>query len=245
MDTSEIISNLSKPYSPFKIKLNFIIVPQKYRDILDPKYSIDDFDKLQAQLVSSNFINEWYEHFLPTPTTDFYTFDEFKDLIFNSPKFVRLNSLSGKQLIPFSNSKDAYSFICKSNRCQDSIKFMKKYGIIPLFAVRNWKNLDNGLEFRVFIYEYKIRAISINDTKICDIQKNDIINRCKVLFEKVKHNLPCVDTVMDVWLGSQENDIVIEFNSYGFWGISGAGLFDWDLDWFVLYGFADEIEVRI
>ena len=52
---------------------------------------------------------------------------------------------------------------------------------------------------------------------------------------------------MDIWLHNidSNNDIVIEFNSYGFWGIAGISIFDWVEDAALLYGLVDaEIEVR-
>lgn len=131
-----------------------------------------------------------------------------------------------------------------TERCKYSIKFAKDINRDIKLVVRPWIDLSKGVEFRCFIYEDKIRAISINDDKICDLDDNEIITRAQKLFKKIQYNIPCDDCIMDIWVDNNF-DLVIEFNSYGFWGIAGINAFDWIEDAALLYGLINcDVEVR-
>lgn len=245
-------------YSPFRVRKGKIIIPDKYLEVLSAKCDETDFENLPAtefnwqhmrkMLIPTYWLDQWYQPNLPTPATKFYDLDEFKDKVieFDGPKFVRLNSLSSKEQAEPVYSSEIVSSILKNKRCHSSLKLAEKTGSKIYLAVRDWIDVTQGIEFRCFVYDEKLRAISINDEAVSDLKDEEIVSRVESLLDKILYDLPNADCVMDVWLHDfdQSKDLVIEFNSYGFYGNAGIDTFDWVKDGAILYGFCDNVVVR-
>jgi hypothetical protein len=137
-----------------------------------------------------------------------------------------------------------------TKRCEDVLKKTKQFKLItPKLLIRDWIDLSDANEFRCFVFERKLKAISSNDVKICEFENAEIRDRCLDLFERVLEDdgLPVDNCVMDVALMKKEkDDVVIEFNSWGSWGNSGSGCFDWNQDKDILESNINrEIQIRL
>jgi hypothetical protein len=115
-------------------------------------------------------------------------------------------------------------------------------------------NLENeGLDFRVFIYNSKVTAISqykwhqfidaLQDAKFC----LDVRQRIIDFWNTVLHLFPQYpQIVMDLHLSNDLKDaIIIEFNTFGVHQRCGGGLFNWIHDYDILYNVTGHTELRI
>lgn len=223
----------------FGRKLDKITIPLKYHsiyeeffnDIHDIPWSTYNIRKLIYIYNSIFWLDSWYnESIITTPFTTFYPTDGGDNVVFDSPKFVKLNSVSSKNMLkPVYSLKEARQHILQSNRCQNLMDTCKLYDLPVYIAIREWIDIDEGVEFRCFIYNDKLTAICSNDDKILDIDDGDLVTRINTLIDSVKFNLPFYDCIMDVFL-SDEKDYIIEFNSYGPWANGSSGEFNWFTD---------------
>eukprot|EP01103_Thecamoeba_quadrilineata_P020956 TRINITY_DN9292_c0_g1_i1.p1 TRINITY_DN9292_c0_g1~~TRINITY_DN9292_c0_g1_i1.p1 ORF type:complete len:267 (+),score=37.33 TRINITY_DN9292_c0_g1_i1:21-821(+) len=254
--TNRLTLDFLKTYqpSPFKIKKNNLVIPKKYLEVLESLSEDTDFRNLSATesnwkfvrelLVSGYWLDCWYEDGQPTIPTKFFDVDAKEN--FEEGQFIRLNSLSTKeQTVPL-YSLDAVPSMLNNERCSSSMELAKRVGRKINLAVRKWMDFSQGIEWRCFVYDDKLRAICSNDYSISDMKDEEVIKRVQTLFDKIRYNMPCVDCVMDVWLHDYEpsRDLVVEFNSYGFWGNAGVELYDWVEDGAILYGLINDISVR-
>ena len=235
------------PFNPFRIINNRIIVPDKYIELFDETSfpaSEESWAQIRARLVTSYWLNHWYDDSLSviTPKTEFIPLEAGLPCYWSvqsAGKFVRLTSLSTKeQLEPVwhfdDDDRDALLANPRIRSSLDIARIAKVPDEEVQIAFRDWVDLSSGTEWRVFVWEEEIKCIGLNDANLSSMTNSEVITRCKALWEGVRFHAPVVDCVMDVWL-SNDRDIVIEFNSYGFWGQSTAGLFDWKEDAVLLY----------
>lgn len=252
-----------------------LVIPPKYLEVLESLDEYMHFTSLAATEANWQMVREklvtgyWMEHWctddndptafrlagdkLPTMRTEFYalSFDrgeaKFPTKTFTDGKFIRLNSLSSKTQICPAYSMDCVSEMLETERCQSSCQLAGRVRAAISIVVRDWIDMSVGVEWRCFVYDGRIRAISLNDTAISPMDEAQVISRVSELFARIQYDIPCVDCVMDVWLHDTDAslDLVIEFNSYGFWGNAGIEKFDWIEDAALLYGLSDgEIAVR-
>lgn len=225
---------------PFKNNNDKIVIPFKYRELYLECY--DDIDtipyteynikRLVYIYIASFWINSWYNDSITwTPRTILYKLDD-ENVIFDTPKFARLNSVSPKKSKPIYNLDEAKQLILQSPRCKNVMDKCIVYDLPIYIAIRDWIEIDKGNEFRCFCYNDKLTAICTIDDKISDINDTQLIERVNVLLAKCV--LPFYDAIVDVFL-SDNFDCIIEFNSYGIWANGTSGEFNW---------FTDEYELK-
>ena len=106
-------------------------------------------------------------------------------------------------------------------------------------------------EFRVFIYNNNITAISTycseftNYTLLSDEELTNISNMIYDFHKSLKIQFETKSYTMDIFLNSNQQIELIEFNSFGFWLSAGSCLFDWIDDYNILYGTGDTIVFRL
>ena len=266
VDVSSVALLQSYTLSPFKVESKGRLhIPEKYLDVilsLQPEDSEVDWEKIPATdgdwkhvrelLVTGYWMDCWYERdsTLPTPKSEFVALiSPLVPRSWPTGKFLRLNSLSPKtQTAPiYILNESIRDRILNTARCQESVALARRTQREVSLVVRDWVDLSHGTEWRCFIFEDRLKAICLNDTVNPGMSSALVISRAQALLQRVRYSLPCVDTVMDIWLSDNselsESDLVIEFNSYGFYGNSDAGLFDWIEDGAVLYN-PDETAVE-
>lgn len=253
------IKILDHKFSQIRRENGFIIIPDKYIELFIGEFSDNygnlnkikatqkNWNKVQAIYVSAFWLSNWYVDGLPTPKTIFTDIEQALLLNINPMPFVRLDSLSSKTKQPFNSMLEAIDDINKSDRCQKSLEITKLAGELPAIALREFKDLSKGKEYRCVIFEDKLRKIVPNDAKIGNISKEKLKERSQKLLGKVLNNLPCTDCVMDIWISDDNNDnsdLVIEFNSFGTIGNSYSD----DIDWFDAKLYLDnifDIEIKL
>jgi len=112
---------------------------------------------------------------------------------------------------------------------------------------------DEDLDFRVFIYNRKVTAITqykwnsiiekLQNASLCVSIRARIID----FWDSFVHLFPQYpQVVMDVHLSSDLKDVlIIEFNTFGLHQRCGGGLFSWLNDYEILYNVRDYTELRI
>lgn len=154
--------------------------------------------------------------------------------------FAKLNSVSpkdgtksGKEL-KFTDSDDIIRRFMDCNRtrvfiCEDPTSSI---------VLRKWYDIPENMEFRCFIREKKLRAISQYH---CEdffpelvAQKEDLLYKIKTFYTELSNRIPYEDAVMDVAI-LDEKVLIIEFNQFGAETSCGSCLYNWDLDYQILY----------
>lgn len=169
----------------------------------------------------------------------------------NEPYFFRTSHCSAKDSIhglgPVYNARDIILRLVTSQRCLKNLEDDENTYLI----LKPWLNLNRAYEFRVFIFNGEITAISQYycyedygwEEKLEKIDIQEIYEKIDGLYHKLKK---CYDNcVMDIYLNTETNEAeLIEFNSFGMEMASGSALFEWIADKRQLYGETNCIEFR-
>jgi hypothetical protein len=208
------------------------------------EYTPKNIEKLINVYISAMWLDAWYDERADsfTPHTEFYSLDNDINHYFDGPKFARLNSVSAKipNQKPVFSLNDAKNILLNNQRCMNVIANANRYNLSVQIAIRDYVNLSNGVEYRSFIYDNKLTAICSNDDKLPNLNSKKLIKRVQILLGRVikaMERLPFPNVIMDVWIcdNNVQNDIVVEFNSFGVWANGAAGLFNWFEDEVILH----------
>jgi hypothetical protein len=177
------------------------------------------------------------------------------DTIFNDDKqyFIRTNKVSLKYgvngLIAYNNFKDVVHSLVTCISGHTPINEFTTDLTLYLFP---WIRMDEYKEFRVFVNNNKITAISqqkwcsVNEYLVDKDNKLEIVNNWidiiynyfdKTIKERITHiSCYCID------LSILENDVpyFIEINSFGKEYASGSSLFHWLIDETILYDYENK-----
>ena len=147
------------------------------------------------------------------------------------PAFVRLDSVSPKYLRPVYSVQEAKRIIEASGRCQSAIETARHYGFKIYLVLRSYQDYSRGYEYRAFVYKDKVTAICLNDEKApsSHIPDTEIIRRVCRIIQACQHCQPFMNCVADIFISdvSDEQDQLIEYNSFGAWANASSGLFHW------------------
>lgn len=163
----------------------------------------------------------------------------------NLPVFVRLDQSSAKmdiELEPIYNAKQILYQITNSNELLR--KIYRKNSQTHLIILP-WKTINKANEFRIFIYNNKIVAISqqhLYDKYYYTNEQIKEIMNCILNNDFIKY-LPYSEVVCDVFVDNNKCEL-IECNPYGSYSASGSGLFCWIKDSKLLMGLCDDVEFR-
>lgn len=223
---------------PFQNEGDFVKIPQKYKSIYEEvyddidkiPYNDDEIDKLIWNYISIFWLDSWYtdEAQIFTPKTQFYDLNT-SNIVFDEPKFARLNSVSSKTLQKVTTLEEAKLLLNESPRCIRLLNISTKYQLPISIAIRKWVDMTSGAEYRCYVYSSKLCAICPHDIYDLDIDDKELETRCQNLLYKARYHLPFEDCVVDVFL-SDGSDLIIEFNSYGVWANASSGAFNWIVD---------------
>ena len=155
--------------------------------------------------------------------------------------FVKLNSvapkdsaISGKQL-KFNNAHDILKRLIECPRTNGFIRDDPNVSVV----LREWQDIPEFLEFRCFIRKKKLRAISQYQCYeyFQEIHKRKEELKCAIvkIFNSIRKRIPYEDTTMDIVVLNTNKIVIIEFNQFGAETACGACLYNWDLDYQILY----------
>lgn len=106
-------------------------------------------------------------------------------------------------------------------------------------VLRKWVDIPKSMEFRCFIRKNKLRAISQYH---CDEffpelvgKENHILQLIHDFYKKNSWRILYEDATMDVAIIDDEKIFLIEFNQFGAETCCGSCLFNWDIDYQLLY----------
>jgi hypothetical protein len=175
-----------------------------------------------------------------------YTCDKYKDQFPPGNWFIRTERVSLKYgrfgCRPYTNMKDIIISIVTSTNAHRCIKHGDT--TCPIYFMK-WLDLDHDKEFRIFVYNNNITAVSaqylynINKwlNTLSDEQIKKVISDIILYFnEHIKDKMTFMkDYVMDLVLLENNKPYFIEPNSFGKYYASGSSLFHWINDETKLY----------
>lgn len=253
-------------YGPIKIINDNLILPSRYIEVLkkliedeDLGYDIDEMCKninknnwkiIRNLLISSVWMDRWIRDGVETITmkTDIFDFSTKYFMKFDSKKFIRLSSLSNKNFLQplYSINKKFMEEYMDDDRIMSSYKIADSCGRSIKLVVRDFIDLNDYCQWRCFVFNFKIVAISFNDFELPDYSDDYLVNQANILLNNfqpyTKNLLP--DFIMDIAISLNKKNYIIELNSYGYWGNAGLELFDWIDDAFILYNDSDYPVIR-
>ncbi len=253
-DLSHIKENCDKIYFPDYYLEDYYIdyftennISYKYeKDSVVVNKKDISWDTLYLLKTKSYSAINWYEELqeftYPSEFIEFSNINDIKSLnkkniIF--PKFIKLDTVSCKDTGHngiFNSFDEVYEVFIKSARILNTLytKNDKHY----LFVREPDFDIDNKLEARCFIYQYKLTAVSLPLKKSCEFQwKTSLETFIKEIIKK----LPFHDAVLDISIGNNNDFKLIEVNNFGADSPCGAGLFNWREDYIGLYGGFNEV----
>lgn len=149
----------------------------------------------------------------------------------NKEYFFRLNICSPKDvgncfvkcandIVKIINLSDRLSYFMNTN--------------IPIRIVLRKPIYNFPTEYRLFMCDLKLRAISQNDnTKVIE-NKEKIYNGIIEFFNNNVKYIPYVDATIDI-ININNKWIILEFNPFGAETMTGSALYNWNLDYHILY----------
>jgi hypothetical protein len=199
-----------------------------------------------------------FPHFYDDELDDMVNRYKHYDYIFNEKEyFIRAENVSLKEGVhgigPYKDFKSIIQSIITCRIGHSPLYEDTTQIILYLYEFKT--TLDISREFRVFVRENKITAISqqslydINDIlePLNDNDKTDMIHKwvdiIKSYFETdIKPKITYIDSyVMDFAILADDSPYFIELNSFGKEYASGSALFGWIQDYNILYGLAGDI----
>jgi len=223
-------------------------IPYKYskESVIVNKKDIS-WDTLYLLKTNSYSAINWYEELqeftYPSEFIEISNVNDIKSLKKTNniffPKFVKLDTVSCKDTGHngiFNSFDHVYKTFIKSSRIINTL--FKKDKSHYLFIRQPDFDINNKLEARCFIYQYKLTAVSLPLKNNCEFQwKTPLETFIKEIIKK----LPFHDAVLDISIGNNNDFTLIEVNNFGADSPCGAGLFNWREDYITLYGGFDEV----
>jgi len=139
----------------------------------------------------------------------------------NRPWFIRLNSRSPKDYEnpPITmDPQEAIDFLALSLRTVNDLEKMMIDGTPCVIYLRPPVSMEPGTEFRCFVKDEKLIAISQYDgalSRFPEEKKDHIISTLSAYAPRVIDAFPYSDFVFDVFFIERENPCLIEVNPYG------------------------------
>ena len=239
---------------------HWIEPPNDYKEILEKtntRHWIDSFHDNYQTITLHEYDLQWMSQAFKIGTITKRFPNMYKDQLqtkhqpLSQKYFVRTETASLKYGIhgvgPYTNLTDIIESMVTttiSHRCFNPNDKMCKIYLIPWID-----NVDDDKEFRIFVHNKTITAISqqhvyIKNTWLPHINISTIIQKILSFFEKdVKHKIDLDHYVIDLAF-IQDTIIFIEANSFGQKYASGSALFHWIHDHDLLYNEKGTITLR-
>jgi len=133
------------------------------------------------------------------------------------------------QCLKVNSAQEAMQLLKDSSRVyQDLLRACKQEKWDIQILVREWIDIPVQSEFRAFVYNKKIRAIS-QYYDVCFFpeliqDKENIIKRIQYYFETIKDKIPMEHCILDL-LVLKDRIKIVELNPYG--SCTGSAMFSW------------------
>lgn len=167
--------------------------------------------------------------------------------ILSFPLFIRLSGTSGKnsfELAPIQSIQDIFTFL----RLNKNVRFELQKPKETCLILMPWrKEIEPKYEFRIFVHERRLTAVSQQDWFELFEYDDDDLCLFKEAFDSIEFisQLPYNSFVADVWVDRKMQCVnLIECNPFGAHSASGSALFNWDKDFDQLHGKTNFVEFR-
>ena len=224
----------------------------QFKSMKDIPYSLENVEHLMQVYIQAVYFEHWYtteaDNF--TMHSEFYALEptvEDVDIRWDTPRFVRLNSVSPKCKAPVHSLSEAREIIRSSPRCDEAIQNATHYGFPTFIVMRAWKDFSDGHEYRCFIYDDRLTAITKHDDKPRQFANEEaLVQRIQRLLNAARYFLPHSTICMDCFVHNSDvaEDCVVEFSAYGPATDTGPGAFHWFTDMWDLMN-SETVSVRL
>lgn len=216
------------------------------------KYEIVSLNNRELKL-----LNELSTCYLSGGSLSSSILEDFEDLIkkmdnifLNRKMFIKIDPASPKEVgTTATNGKECLCLIAKSKRCQKILESFINHNMTMNIIIKEFDdNIDISNEFRVFVKNNSIKAISqYNWYNYHNYDNSYIENMVKEVSDTIKLlKLPFNSYVMDIHYKDKLH--IIEFNPFGigpYVSPSGSCLLNWIRDEWILQEEHDEIYVFV
>eukprot|EP01080_Neovahlkampfia_damariscottae_P009847 gene9847-2170_t len=262
-----------------KIEENTVILFKKENFILDndKNKTIYSLEHVYYRMISEYFSDVWYPEIesltFKSVFIDFteneidllieFTsisdsgYDSLKKKInkeikkFNGKVFARLNSVSPKSKNEMTNADEVLETFLNSGRIHNSLIESKKFFEKSNLMLREFiDNFPVEMEFRCFVLDLKMTAISQYDTKFVKHfqtkhQQEKLKNKILNFYKKNLDLIPYTDFTMDIVFMNEDDIKIIEFGGFGIEQNVGGCLYNWYQDYHILYNTSSETDIRV
>uniref|UniRef100_A0A6C0EAT9 ATP-grasp domain-containing protein n=1 Tax=viral metagenome TaxID=1070528 RepID=A0A6C0EAT9_9ZZZZ len=230
-------------------------IPEDYTDVIERTYLCNYIDKFRTDYKTVQFtrletealreaakIYSFTGNLLVTITNIIEKYAYVNDMLDNS--FVRSDSASLKYGIhknkKYTDIKDIIESIITAPRTHSPLnKYDLKLYIVP------W--VDIKYEFRVFVHNKKITAISPQHIKTCCYEDRMMLKIANIIVDNYETDIKDkfdFDICYDIGITQDYKPYFIEANPFGKKYSSGSAIFHWIRDEDILYGKLDKIYIR-
>jgi len=144
---------------------------------------------------------------------------------------------------PVLSEYDVLEKIVTSSRAFSALE----HGDDTLYFKKFDDEMDPSKEFRVFIHNGNMTAISTYSTEVIGLTDKQAEETAGIIYNYWKeltfHDKLPASYTMDVYMSNEPH--LIEFNSFGYWLAAGSCLFDWLDDYDILYSAGKRIVFRL
>lgn len=237
----KITDRFMKFYKSFMYTYNYDVWFPALKDYL-PKntfiYNLSLKDrKILAELSKIRILTEKSTSLLPgirSLSDDFY--NNAKNQLSLGPMFIKLSTeKNDRKLKPIKYFPQLINYICDIKQASFDFSQDGPQNLSIVFIPWN-KNLNPSREFRVFVYNGKITAISqqlwFKKVGLTEEKYKPIVDSIIDWFNKTL--LPYKNAVLDVWCDEITTHL-IELNPFFAWSSSGSSLFHWINDYKLLH----------
>lgn len=136
------------------------------------------------------------------------------------------------------SAQSAWRFLCESDKVRKSFESGESEHI----CIRPFRRMSQPREFRLFIYDGKLKAMSqywlIRHFRRLEGVKERFWEKGKAFVEEISWALPEKNIVLDIYFTSRGEILIIDFNPWGE-NTDPKMIKSWDQDW------ADEIGIKL
>jgi len=259
VDNKFTLTDITVPHKVYKDNKDkkLLTIYQSYIDGFDYNIwynsNIPDGPKNTIIIPISNILKDILLNCHQTNSMDYNKeLTDFKKIITNSIKpnqqyFIRLSGTSGKNeksVRPFINVTDIIKHITSVKLFAD--QEYKRDKITCLILIPWNEQIDSRYEFRIFVVNNKLTAISSQFIELFQYSAEEL-DTIEYALSNIQflNNTPYNTFIGDTYIDMDTKTChLIELNPFGAHCGAGSALFNWAVDYDILYGKTDTVKFR-
>lgn len=219
-----------------------------YLDVNTMKILLDGYNNIKKAINQTDIDNEIQVLIIELPKL--YNYIYYSNF---SKIFCKLGSMSSKRdrkLNPLVNIDQILLFLITSEEFAIEYLYRIKTNKSLSLIFMEWNDdIENSLEYRVFVHNKKVTGISQQKfIKFKDLNDNMVKQHSNTITEyinkKICPNMKYQSAVLDIWIDEKGECHLIEINPWGEFSGTSSSLFNWINDLDQLYGKNNVVNVR-